>query len=216
MPIDNLIDKDNFKGIASLPNMSEEIDETNLNNDITHYQSKFLKNGMGEALYNDFVAGLTANTQKYEDIRDGKDYQVELSEGNEVDVVWGGLNVDESFLVYFIYVKFVKNNVDRFTGTSMAQAKNENSNRATTLNRLPRAWNEGLDLYGKPFVPISTNRVIYPKLSELPFFPSIVPDKNLINNSLFNFIWHMNDQNGDDYYPNWVFTDLGHMNSFGI
>lgn len=216
MAIANLIDKTNFKVDTTIPGTAKVDVETNLNNTITRYQKLFLKNALGEALYNDFDAGLAANTTKYEELRDGKTYQVDNSEGNEVDVVWGGLNVDESFLVYFIFTKYVELNTKRFTGNAMVRSENQNSELLSLLDTIPSVWNVGLDLYGKPFVPISTNRVIYPKFSDLPFFPSIVPDNNLINNSLFNFIWHMRDQNGDDYYPNWVFTDLGNMNSLNI
>jgi len=95
----------------------------------------------------------------------------------------------------------------------------ENSQMAVVSRKLVRAWNEGIEMYGKPHKAVRTGEVVT-YMTDVPFFPSVVPDNQLVNGSLYNYLYHMNDQHKNDqtgdYFPNWIFTDLGLMNEFNL
>ena len=185
--MENFIDNTYFFDLIYLP-LGPDVTE-NLNRLITRYQKDILLKALGRDLYDAFEAGLQESTieQKWLDLRDGKTYQVD-----GVNVRWNGLknNDLESLIAYYVFFNWSRNNVTRQTGNGRVISDKENSTNASSLDSQVYAYNKMFVLYGS-------------------FYHSQYAE------SLYNFIYQMNllDENT---YPNWIFTEIEPINSFGL
>ena len=110
-----------------------------------------LKKGLGPPLYELYVAGIAAETQKYENIRDGTTYTVTNKDGDTVTVRWNGLlNTDkDSLLAYFIFAQYAADQNSYNTSIGEQSANNQNSTLVFPESKIRQAYNRGVELYGQ-------------------------------------------------------------------
>ena len=162
---------------------------------------------------------------KWLDFRDGKLFQVTNRDGNPVYVKWEGLINSQkvSLLSYFVWYYY---NVDaQSVNTSVGQVNmnGENSVR-TPINQLNHKlisnYNKGADLYGKDMEYLTGKDAILRGRRYKQKFDIVKATlyyyEEAIKGTASNYIYQMNDQNGDDYYPDWQFTEIKKLNTFGI
>lgn len=221
--MDRLIDSDYFVGDIEIPNVDNTDVLANLNRVIDQTQKSELIYLLGYSLNKKFEDGLdeVSPAQKWLDLRDGADYTFTYN-GTTYNMRWEGLkNTTDyiSLIAYFSFFNYMKNSLRLNTGDSITLTNTENGVRSENNYKLITAWNKGFELYGsRRNLAKSGNRVQYVPYSNLPIINasgSYYPE-NRFEQSAFNFIWEMNDQNGDDYYENWIFTDKESINEFGI
>lgn len=198
---------------------------------IDKYEKVYLISLLGYDLYKAFMddfSGGTPQTQKYLDLLNGKDYTIDYN-GNSQTVHWNGLkNSDkESLLAYFVYYWYMRSTTQPNTGTGVIMNANENSEVMSAGRKMALAWNSALELYGKitPCYSAYFNNQ-YKDGSHIFYYDNLVTLPTLIDRSeyatnaldpsAFNFITQMNLDNGDDYYENWIFTEIKTINEFGI
>ena len=177
-----------------------------------YLEKQILRDALGVSLYELYVTGIAATTQKYEDIRDGTTYTIQDRNGEDITVRWNGLlNSDKvSLLSYFIYHKYIQDNISYNSVTGEVGQANQNSVLANVNKKAEWAYNEGVELYGKDLTLISgSNNFIRMRDDTMNYKPLITVEdyyRETLKGTLYNFIYFMNDQNGNDYYPNWEFT----------
>lgn len=139
----NLIDNSFFYGDLSIAQVSDSAVVSGLNWHISEREPELLTALLGYQLYKEYLAGIGANTQKYKDIRDGKEYT------NRVGVLtkWRGLKftvetAKKSLIANYVYFHYSRNMVTQTTGTGEKTADNKNATAASSVLKLVRAWNE--------------------------------------------------------------------------
>ena len=219
----NLIDDTYFKGVISLPVAQQ--DSANYDKLIADTQRDILIKALGYDLYKQFITAIEGGSpaQKWIDIKDGKEYNVEDSKGRTVLVKWPGLVNDEkiSLLAYFSFYNILEylNYKNNPTGTT--KGKNENSIAAgnnIVNRRMSRAYNLGVELYGVDISYHSGERAILrgrkyresiSKFSQFDYYQEI------LKGTLYNMIYFANLETPDTY-TNWNFTPIETINEFGI
>jgi len=217
-----LIDDTYFKGDISL---SQNIYGT-INDFLNNYEDMILDKLLGYDLKKNFLDGLeiVSPLQKWLDLRDGKTYTVTDRDNRTVNVKWNGLiNAEKkSLLSYFIYYYYSIENQSFQSQTGDIIMMNENSNITpiSQINgKLIRAYNRGCELYGKNLsIMTGRNAIIRSKrwqqtlnLEQL----QIDYYQEILKGTAYNFIYFANEDVADTY-PNWNFTEIKKINTFGI
>ena len=197
-----LTDKSYYTGEIDLSINS--INETDFNAFVEIIEKRYLILLLGYDLYKSYVAGITASTQKYIDLRDGKEYTTTDGEGRTVYCKWEGL---ADMLKYFVYYEWQRAKKTIHSSGGEKYPKDENSNNADPVifnSKLVNAYNIGIDKYGYD---IEKNN----------YYNRYYKDyyKEIIKGTAYNYIYIMNE-NEDNYYPNWNFTDIYYINTLGI
>lgn len=191
---------------------------------IDRIEKMYLEKFFGYDLYNKLITGIATPTQKYVDIRDGKDFTVTDSQGRTVNVRWRGLaSTERPMLAYFIYYEWLKRQTYN-SASGQRRPDNENSQYEQSLinQSMIAAYNNGIEIYGADMNFLTgkhairrgreyVNRVYYRTKRD---YLSVESEE--IKGTLSNFIYQMNQVNGDDYYPNWNFTELSKINTLGL
>ena len=220
--MDRLIDYNYFVGDIEIPNVDNDAVLVNLNRVIDQTQKKVLIDLFGYHLYKSFEDGLdeVSPAQKWLDLRDGADYTFTYN-GETYNMRWDGfINTTDyvSLIAYFTYYYYMTDRLRMNTGDSITLTNTQNGIRDEDNYKLVNAWNKGFRLYGEKRLITSGNRVQRVSYSDLPIINvsgNYCP-KNRFEQSALNFIWEMNDQEGDDYYDKWIFKEIETINEFGI
>lgn len=154
---------------------------------ITRYEPKILRLLLGEALYQLVAEYSDESPQRIKDLVDGKEYEVDYG-GVTATVKWNGLKNTQliSLIAYYVYYWYVRNNRTLMVGIGAVSPKGENADRGAVAFNLTGAWLNLVKLYG--------------------FF-----GQNIIEPSAYNFLTKY-----EDTYPEWIFTELGSVNSFDL
>lgn len=182
------IDTDYFKGQIDIPfdNFDDESFQTDY---IDVYEKEVLIKLLGYDLYTRFKAGLEEATvdQKWTDLKEGADYDVEVS-GIIYKSTWNGFVNDEmiSLIAYYIYYKWLEKNNEQLTGTGVGIANKENATDFDKNKKLVQSWNLASQLAG-----CEGNTELDP--------------------TLYNFL-----KNFETDYEPIVFQELGYMNIMGF
>lgn len=187
-------------------------------------QEDYLIRLLGDYLYNQFETGLSQPVieQKWLDLRDGADFEVE-SQGETLVLKWAGLN---NMLKYFIYYEYQLWNQTQNTVVGDTKKQNLNSVYANVSRKLSDSYNKGRELYGIDTTKLRSQLVYDPLIndcSRAEFYRDYRNEKitqelykeTKIKASAYNFIKAKNDEVADTY-PNWRFTKLQHSNIFNI
>lgn len=176
----SLIDQSYFKGELLIPHLTQAVDIAALQLLIDAKESELLTKLLGYELYKLYVAGITANTQKYKDIRDGKEYT--NSSGSLTK--WVGLaftvgTIKKSLIANYVYCCYQINNYTFTTGSG--EKKTDLAINALPEDKVNRAWNEmvswNVDLYEF----LSTNKVDYPEYVKVIIDSELYNKKNRFN-----------------------------------
>jgi hypothetical protein len=221
-----LIDKTYFKGIISLQFSEDSDDAATILSEFEYLENEYLDWALGFPLRKLFLEALDEDSpaQKWLDLRDGKDFTVTNRDGDDVTIRWNGLiNSDKvSFLSYFLFAEYANFHNIRNTTTGSIVSKNENSEIVYPKKIINAAWNEGIKLYGTRIDDANLKYQYFLKPSKREIIKkqwnqkSYDYYKEVLKGTLYNYIHTMNEENGDDYYPYWEFTDLQYKNMFGI
>jgi len=176
----SLIDKTYFTLDVNVPDGTYSV----LTNSIAKYETEILKKAMGHTLYGLL---LTETSDRITAIIEGGTYEVDYN-GYTHTVNWNGLtNTDLiSFIAYYVYYKWQRNNATHTMYTGEIKPTNENSVADSTAMKVQAAWLHLKELYGYP-----------------------MQDK--LEPSLYNFL----SENEADY-PEWLFSPIESINVFGI
>jgi len=116
--------------------------DADLTNLITQVEKKYLRLLFGDDLYILFIAGLVAETTKYETLRDGENYKI-----GDLTYVYEGL---KKMLLYFIFAeyKIITLSEDTSIGTvRQTKDKSNNLHRYEVEKVSNDAFNKGVDLF---------------------------------------------------------------------
>ena len=140
----NLIDKTYFIGEINIAQLSQQAVRDNLTVFIGKREPEYLEKALGYAFYQEFLAGLTADVQKWKDIRDGAEYTNE----DGFTKKWKGLtNTDKiSPIANYIYYWFSRDLVTFSTGTGEKEGKSDNAGNTSSILKQTRAYNEMVDM----------------------------------------------------------------------
>lgn len=148
----NLIDTSFFFGDLSIAQISDAAVVSTVNRVINEREPELLLALMGYELYKNYQAGV-AGTQKYKDIRDGKEYTNRSGKLTK----WRGLKetvvapVDgppavagqyRSLIANYVYYWHMRNNATASTGTGEKTSKAQNATDASPRQKMGSAWNQ--------------------------------------------------------------------------
>lgn len=194
-----MISNSYFIGDIQLPNLDKV--PNNISAAIVRYEKEIFIKLLGYQLWKEFTDALAdAPAQKWLDLRDGKDFELEYN-GRTYTLHWNGFeNTDKiSLIAYYVYFKFRETTNIVTSGIGDVKGKGENSVIVDDYPKMVNAWNEMVDLYG--YVPkryhenwsMDTLRVYNP----MP--------------SAYNFLYA-----NKDIYDNWIFEPIAYKNRFDI
>ena len=143
----NFIDNTDFEGRIRLPNHKQTNIEVNTM--ISEIQPKILKELLGSKLYRELIADLDGNgdpqTQKWVDLVNGIEYDIEDDTGEDYPVYWEGL---APMLENFCYYYYVNSNETKQTISGEVKQKQLNSGVASNWGKTTFAYNRGVRFYG--------------------------------------------------------------------
>lgn len=203
----SFIDSTYFVGEINIPDTTPNA--TTISQAITQYEKEILMSLLGYPLYKLLIADLSngiPQTQKYVDLVNGAEFTHSFR-GEDITLKWEGLKNTalQSLIAYYVFYKYVERDVTRLygTGVSIASTK-EGWERASPVNKLINAWERMRELYGK-IPPEYKDRYSY------PIFCESMPGVFNSDPSAYNFLY----ANIDDY-PDWIFTPIWNINTFGL
>ena len=163
---------------------------TNENSDIDDaialYEPEILKKVLGFELY-DLIEDDESTSGRLYELINGKQYTVSW-DGRDQKVKWNGLqNTEEiNLMAYYIYFMWQTYHASNTTNVGVVAGEVELSNRVSPAQKMGSA---------------------YHKLRELAGYVG----QQILEPSLYNFL-----KEHESDYPEWVFTDVGRVNRFGI
>lgn len=220
--MDNFITNSDFIGDKFIPFGDNDI--TLLDNTIAVYQKKILLKLLGWDLYLAFESGLDEGSplDKWTFLQEGDPsaYEVDYNGVNR-SVLYEGM---EEMITYFVWFYYMRDLARKTAASSKVFPKNENSVTVVGDVEMVRAYDKGLELYGLDWANIQSQTEFNVKDLNLVRNRGCNPnykDANLNNKALkilsnvYNYIYFKNDSDSTTY-PNWVFTRLRDINTFGI
>lgn len=187
----SLVDPTYFVRDIALPSGKYD----NIQDYIDRYENEIIMELFGYSLGSlilDYDPG--TSEQRIKDIVEGKEYNTTQYDGyypngGEITVKWNGLLNEEkkSLIAYYVYCRFLEENISHVTGVGGGKSALENAERGGLAPKYVKAQNKMMELYGDFY--------------ELNKYPE----------SCFNFMYEHKET-----YPEWVFTEKEKVNRFGI
>lgn len=164
-----IVDTSFFYGDLSIAQISTPAIASTVTNYIKQYEPRLLIDLLGFELYKLYDEGVTNDTQKYLDIKDGKEYTnragrpaswrgfkeiikapvvavvADPDADPPVEAVAAEAGIYSSLIANYIYCKWVKDQATASTGTGEKTAKAENAEDASPRYKIARAWNQMVD-----------------------------------------------------------------------
>jgi hypothetical protein len=155
-------------------------------NYITRYEKEILQKLLGYELWKEVSTSVATSGHIY-DLINGKEYTISLN-GRDQLLKWNGLkNTDKiSLIAYYVYYMYQEAKSSITTPSGPVVTKNENSVRANLSEKITDIWSRLRELYG-------------------------YEGQDEVEPSAYNFL-HENEAD----YPEWIFTDIGHVNAFDL
>ena len=210
----NIIDSTYFQFALAVPKETPA-QQAFLANYIQRFEKQYLISALGATLYDEFMAGLAEPTveQKWLDLLNGANFEIETYEGKTFTVKWNGLkNTEkESFLAYFVWYHLIADGVVKVgNGGGVYADVAENVSKQNPRTILTERFNNGLKLYGT----IPSDWDVMGEINA--YVRNTTDDINwMFQPNLFNFIYWTNKKTPDTY-ENWFFTGLNRLNILGI
>lgn len=131
---------------------------------INDLEPTLLRAIMGYELYKAYTAGITASTQKYLDIRDGKEYETRA----DIPTKWNGLaftqgDSKKSLIANYVYWHWMEKDASVSTGTGEKVANAQNAVNASPGPKMVRAWNEMVVMIEELCEFLLSNETDYPE-----------------------------------------------------
>ena len=193
------IDTTYFKGKIWLP-VDNEYASTFIEQLIDQAERDVLLNALGYSLYTEFMNGLAedAPDEKWLKLRDGAEFTIPIL-GKDFYTKWPGIkNIEkDSLIAYYVYYQYLMNRSATVGQNGLTIQNPQNAVIASPLDVATEGYNQyvkryGIDVHSKFEITIDDDYSI-----DDNYYPS-----------LYNFIYEMNEQNGEDYYPNWQFKPI--------
>lgn len=132
---------------------------------IDRYEKEYLLKLMNYNFKKLYDAGVTASTQKYIDIRDGKEYTNRYGATDK----WRGLkeaSPKRSPIANYVYYWWARNEVTTSTGSGEVKANQQNSRSMASVNKQMSAWNEMVEWNKEFWAFMYANQDVYPEFFE--------------------------------------------------
>jgi len=134
---------------------------------INELEPKLLRDIMGYELYKAYTAGVTASTQKYLDIQDGKEY----SNRSGIPTKWNGIaftygDAKKSLIANYVYWHWMEKEASISTGTGEKTANAQNAVTASPVSKMVRAWNDMVCMIYELCEFLLSNQTDYPEFVE--------------------------------------------------
>lgn len=211
------IDNTYFVGEIAIPNQTGVNSNANsISQAINQYEKEILISLLGYKLYSLLIADLNVEgkpqTQIYKDLVNGAEFDHTL--GNQTTLLrWNGLvNLElQSLIAYYTYYKFVEREVTHLSGIGIISTGGDKSSRASSVNKMVNAWDRMRSLYGKippEYKKYSENHYHLYGSQMVGIYSPYTFD---FEPSAYNFLFAKKES-----YPDWRFTPIWGINSFGI
>lgn len=166
------IDTSYFYGELSIAQISQVEIAASLQIIIDSREDELLLKLLGYELYKAYKAGVTGSTQKYLDIRDGKEYTD--TSGNLTK--WVGLkfaigNAKKSLIANYVYYHYLADNASFTTGSG--EKKTDLAINVSPEMKMIRAWNEMVNWN------IDLHQFLMANISTYPEYEKVCIDKEL-------------------------------------
>lgn len=170
----NLIDTSFFYGDLSIAQITDAAVANTVTRVINEREPELLLALFGYELYKNYQAGIIANTPKYIDIRDGKEYTNRAGRLTK----WRGLKETvvapvigppavagqyRSLIANYVYYWHMRNNATASTGTGEKTAKAQNATDASPRQKMASAWNQMVQWNCKLVEFLLSNQSDYPE-----------------------------------------------------
>ncbi len=186
---DNIHPNSNLLGNKSLlDNLIEQYERDILIKTLTYHNYKEFQSNL-EVVENATVQTVKSGAdQKWKDLFSGKEYQID-----GVNVLWPGIvfkevDLEISFIAYWVYCKLLKEERSRLTGIGMVSIEAKGAKKVSSQGKYLE--------------------------SDAAFYELVVCGNNGVR-SLYQFIEDMNNVTPDTY-PHWQKTEFKRANQFGI
>lgn len=159
-----LIDSTYFFAELLVAQKSDSSVSSSLTMFIDEHEKRLLNDLLGYELYKAYAVGILATTQKYIDIRDGKEY----TNRSGILSKWVGLKFTDgtakkSLIANYVYWHWMQNEVTITTGTGEKVAASQNAVYANAGNKMRRAWNQMVDWNRELAEFLLSNQTDYPE-----------------------------------------------------
>ena len=212
---------DYFVGELHVPQVGEGSSSKINNNDefqrfLDEYEVDIMDLALGKQTSNELFSNVHSQTgmiingadPKWAKLIEGDTYE---SKGRQL--FWQGIrnrtgSVSRSMIAYYVYYKYMTDNIIQKSTLGMVRGQAENSITASTIPTLTRAWRKLYKWYGDCNYNYSHgSHYRYRGLSVSDYFG----DNNTNEVSLYRY---MSDHR--DEFPNWSFTPIENKNQFQI
>lgn len=137
-----------FKGEITIAQTENPYMVTNVQDFIDEYDPKFLKELLGLALYNEFIAGLAVTPVE------------------DIDAKWIALRDEfdlQKMIAYYVYYWYKRDETTQSGGISENKPKSQNASPTNSVDKQVNAWNKMVDL--TRLFDLDTN--VYPDFSRV-------------------------------------------------
>jgi hypothetical protein len=160
----NLIDTTYFINELVIPQMgyaSNNTVDAVVNGLINKYEPDILTKVMGVGFKSLYDAGITNNTQRFKDIRDGVIYTDASGQSFTWVGLTGGANKDQSIIAMYVYYWYMRNKATTSTGSGEGVIKVDTMQSVSIMDKANRAWNEMCRLIQGNYNTIDSEEVGY-------------------------------------------------------
>jgi hypothetical protein len=159
----NLIDKSYFVNDINLPAGVLQGTPAQIDAYIERYEKECLKMLLGYDLYKALKVEIDSSPQVFTTVWDELVNGAEYSNGGYTQK-WNGLvNTDKvSFIAYFVFWNFVRDNVTTYESVGAMTAQSENSKRVSADDLITESWNNFVTLYNEAANFIINKQSSYP------------------------------------------------------
>lgn len=211
-----------FKGDIHIPNVEDTAPNSNLLGNATSLdlfidecESDVLTQCLGYSLYDEFINQFNESgelkeeaPEKWNDLLNGKEYQVDGKNVKFRGLTFKQGNLDRSLIAYYVFYQFLENDESSYTGTGIKKEKSKNSENASAAPKAIKAW--------RKFYKLTVGDFDNPKIIEKSNGTGIDwLGGNSGVKSLYQFIQDMNNIDPSTY-PNWSPYPFENINTLGI
>ena len=144
-----------FSGDLNIPNRTNANIQALIDLTISEREPELLKELFGYGMYKDFIAGLTTLTQRWVDLRDGKEYTVN---GKLYEFV--GI---KKMIANYVWYYFMQAATTNTTGAGQVLPTTENGQVVGSLSKMVDSWNRMSNYVESMVHFLNNNEATYPE-----------------------------------------------------